>query len=135
MNATLFLYSDERAAFDALPEDVREGWSAQDETSDAYESVRQIAMRYGMADFGMHPSVKDVMEQIQKGIAPDKVSLAHIGPDIQKEFYYMIGARGVRALMQSIMPTMRSDEDVEAFAALSVVRHKLLELNASTTRR
>ncbi len=135
MNATIFLTPDERAAFETLPADVREGWSVQDETLDAYESVRQIAMRYGMADFGMHPSVKDIVEQILQGAAPDTVSLAHVGPDIQKEFYYMIGARGVRALMQTIASGMRTDEDVEAYAALSVVRHKLLELNASTTRR
>lgn len=135
MNATLYLHADERVSFDALSADIREGWTVEDETSDSYESVRQIALRYGMADFGMHPNVKTVVDQIANGTPPDAVSLKQIGPDVLKELFYAIGARGVRALMQTMLSNIRTDQDLEAYASLSVVRHKLLELNASTTRR
>ncbi len=135
MTTLLFLHADERSAFEQLPADIREGWDVQDEALETYESVRQITLRYGMGDFGMHPSVRTIVDQIEKGVAPDAVSIAELGPDIQKELYFMIGARGVRSLMRAMLPNLRTDQDIEAYAALSVVRHKLLELNSSSARR
>ncbi len=133
MNNTIFLTADEQSLFQAVPESLREGWTVQSETLDCYESLRQIRMRISLADFKFHPGVKTILDQISAGESPDKISFEHIGPDVQKELYFTIGARGVAAFIATLLSEISKDEDIEALATLTVIRHELLTINLSAT--
>ncbi len=133
MNKTLFLTDAERALFSALPSFVQEGWDVQTESLDAYESVRQMKIRYSLADFSFHPDMKVFAETIANGGEPDMNILDTLNPEVEKEIFFVLGARGVKSLMETLLAEISNDEDVELLASLSVIRHELLSINASAT--
>ncbi|MAE68620.1 hypothetical protein CL635_02320 [bacterium] len=135
MTNELHLTAVEKAVFEALPDSLQEGWTVVDETLDSYESERQIVMRYRLADFSAYPQVAVMVERIANGESPGDVSLNDLPDGVQKELYFTMGARGVNALIQTLLPEMKSDDELAALAALSAARHKLLEINASATQK
>ena len=131
MHMVVYLTAEERAAFDALPADIREGWDVQEETLDCYESYAQLQMRYNLADFDMYPDMKNWAEKIQNGEGIDGFSVDHIDPVAQNELFFVMGARGMKTLIDTVLGDISDDEDVRALSELSTVRHKLLEINSS----
>lgn len=130
MEKTLFLTAEEERTFRGIPAALREGWQVTEETLKSYESLRQIAMRYSMADFSRYPAIGKAVETIANGNPPKTFSLDGIEADVLRELLFTIGARGVGALMETLLRELKTDEDVSALATLGIARHKLLELNA-----
>ena len=130
MIKSLYLTADERKAYDALSDDLKEGWTVEEEGLDCYESDRQLRMRAHMADFSMYPEVESIVNQVTGDGEPAPVSLDGISPDVQKELYFMIGARGVKILVTLLFKELKNDDDIEALAFLTTVRHELLETNS-----
>jgi hypothetical protein len=133
MNTTIYLTKDEQTVFDSLSEEVKTGWTVEEETLTCYETLRQIHMRISLADFRHHPEVKNILEKIKNGMSPEKISLDSIDAQVQKELFFTIGARGVAAFIATLLPEIKDDEDVEALATFSSIRHELLSINASAT--
>jgi len=133
MTNSIFLTDKERETFDRLPSSVKEGWETQTESHTVYESERQMKIRYSLADFSFHPEIKSFVEGIVEGGAPDMNILDSLTPEVEKEIFFILGARGVKALIETLLPEIENDEDMELLAALSVVRHELLSINASAT--
>ncbi|MDB4978219.1 MAG: hypothetical protein JWM56_405 [Candidatus Peribacteria bacterium] len=132
---TLYLTTDEQTAFKALPADLQEGWEVETETATDYESLRQIKMRYYLADFSHVPEVKAIADRIANNEPIGDLSLGNIPANIQKELYFTLGARGVKALIETLVHEIASDDDIEALSTLSIVRHKLLEINSTSTHK
>lgn len=133
MNTTIFLTGEEQEMFNAIPSSLREGWNVQPETLESYESLRQIRMRISLADFKFHPGLKVILDQISEGQPPDSIPFDHIGPEVQKELFFIIGARGVAAFIATLLREIATDADIEALATLSAIRHELLTINLSAT--
>lgn len=133
--ATLILTTDEQKMFHALSAPLQEGWTIEPETlTDHYETGEQIRMRHYMADLKPYPQVKAIADKIAAGQDIGEMSLDDIPDDFQKEFFFTIGARGVAAIMRTILAKAESDEDLRALEDFSAIRHKLLEINASSSR-
>jgi len=133
MTKTLFLTSAERATFDALPSSLRDGWDVQSESLETYESMRQIQIRYSLADFSSHPEINSFVESIVNGGEPNMDVIDSLSPEVEKEIFFVMGARGVKSLIETLLPEVANDEDVELLASLSVIRHELLSINASSS--
>lgn len=133
MTNTIFLTETERISFDRLPSSVKEGWETQAETFTSYESERQMKIRYSLADFSFHPEINTFVEHIVNGGEPDMNVLDSLTPEVEKEIFFVLGARGVKSLIETLLTEIENDEDMELLAALSVVRHELLSINASAT--
>lgn len=133
MAATLYLTAQEQKVFGLLPDNLQEGWTIENETGTHYESVRQIAMRYQMADFSAYPELQSVAEIMKQGKDLSSFSLDDVPPEALKELFFVMGARGVNSLVQTLIHELKNDADVEALSALSNVRHELLSINSSAT--
>ena len=135
MKRDIHLTASEQKQFAQCSQNLREGWNVLLETQESYESLRQIAMRYQLADFSMNPEMKILAEKIEKGESLVDFSVEDLPESAQEEIYFVLGARGVNAIIQSILPTVKTDDDVEALAVLSTIRNKLLEINSTATYR
>lgn len=133
MTTEIILTLAEQSLYNLLPDSLKEGWSVKEETLSSYESERQIVMRHRLADFTAYPQVAVMVERIVNGESFENFSISDLPDTIQNELYFMIGARGVNALMQTLLSEITTDEDVVALAALSAARHKLLEINSAAT--
>src|SRR3989344_4899448 len=125
---TAYLTKNEQKLFLELPAALREGWDVKEETFTCYESLEQVATRMYLVDFTLHPNMKSIVERVKKNdfasITPEEIP-----SDMQMQLYFVMGARGVRSLMQTLMPEARNDEDLLALAFLSQVRQRLLNVN------
>lgn len=133
MAATLYLTAQEQKVFAALSKDLQEGWKLEEETGTSYESVRQIAMRYHMADFSAYPKLQRVIDMIMSGKNLSGFSFDDLPPESFKELSFTMGARGINSLMQTLITDIKNDDDMQALASLSAMRHELLAINSSAT--
>ena len=133
MDSALYLTKGEQKIFGSLSRDLQEGWKVEEETEESYESLRQIAMRYQMADLSSYPEVEKIAEAMKAGKDLSSFSLDDLPQESLKELFFVMGARGVNSLIQTLIHELKNYADVEALSALSTVRHELLSINASAT--
>lgn len=130
-NTTLFLTAPEAAAFAALPESLREGWTVEPETGTAYEDADVLKVRASMARFDTYPQLKDIARDVLAGKKPEASAYANIPESVLPELYFTIGATGVAILIRILFPAIKADDDVAGLAGLTHIRHDILETNAS----
>ncbi|MBT4119354.1 MAG: hypothetical protein HOG89_02015 [Candidatus Peribacter sp.] len=133
MTTDIYLSEAEQNTFNSFSDSLKEGWNIISESLTCYESERQIVMRHRMADFTAFPQVAAMLDRIVEGEPLEHFSLSTIPDEVQKEIYFTMGARGVNAFIQTLLPAIKTDDDVVALATLSAARHKLLEINSSAT--
>lgn len=131
----LYLTPEEQQKFSKIDPTLTDGWRIETETLDCYESTLQLQMRYNMADFTMHPSMKDWAERILNGESVTKFSVADIDASAYKELFFVLGAKGLKAIIGSILEEVREDDDVRALQELCMARHKMLEINRTAVHR
>lgn len=127
----LYLTQDEKKIFENLSEALREGWKIQDETINAYETDEQLAVRVSMADTDRWPELKKLMQEMKEGKEVNVTDIKSIPESAMPELLFTIGARGVTMLIYALMQKAKDDQDIEGLAAFSMLRHDLLETNAS----
>jgi hypothetical protein len=136
---TMFLTTSERAVFDALPRALREGWveRTKEEGGTAYESEKQreTRLRIVAEEYKRYPHLQRIAEgalkQVAEGKGPEDLSLEEIPQDALMPLLFSLGASGVSALIEALLGDVKSDEDLSGIAALSEVRHAILESNAT----
>ena len=128
---TVYLTAEEQKVFATLSDSIREGVTIQNEEFDTFESDKQLAMRYHLADFTLYPEVKQIAEAVLNGEDPSSFSLEDVPADVQKELYFTIGARGVDLLIRYVLREIEEAEDCAALCALTNARHELLSINST----
>lgn len=132
-NTTLFLTEPEAAAFAALPEALREGWTVEPETGTAYEDADVLKVRAGMARFDTFPELREyVTESLRTGVV-QPMAIKELPESILPELFFTIGAHGVRMLIAAMLSQCTTDTDVAGIAGLSHIRRDILNTNASIT--
>lgn len=126
---SLFLTPEEQQQFLTLHSSLRDGWSIETETLNCYESTLQLQMRYNMADFTMHPSMQNWANRLLKGESVKDFSVADIDPSAYKELFFVLGAKGLKAIIHAMLQEIHDDEDIRALQEFTMARHKLLEIN------
>lgn len=131
MQTTLYLLPEEREKFEALPQDLREGWTVEAEVGRAFEDAAVLNVRANMARFESFPELRSfVLEAARTGKA-DVAAIKSLPESILPELYFTIGARGVTMLMNAVFANVHDDSDIEALAGFSRIRHDILATNAS----
>jgi len=126
---TLYLTEGEQQQFACLSESLREGWKMESETGTVYETPEELYVRATMARFDLHPELEAFVEAVRAGNfdaeIPDDLS-----EDALQELCFTIGAQGMTSLMTVLFSRIQSDEDLQALASMSMVRHDILKTNA-----
>ncbi|MBU2259435.1 hypothetical protein KKC44_02400 [Patescibacteria group bacterium] len=133
MMTTLHLTADEKKTFEKLPAQLQEGWTVEEETIDAYETPEVLTMRMKMADFKKYPEVETLVERMKDAKDIREVDLSGIQEGVLKEFAFTIGAKGLAAIIRFLLKETKTDADVQGLAGLSLMRHEILDTNASIT--
>lgn len=132
MQNTLYLTAVEREIFAALPKDVIAEWNLEPETGAAYETSDVLRVRAGMARFDSYPELLALTAQAATSGKPiDAGVLAHVPESVLPELYFTIGACGLSAVIPVLLTQVKTDDDLEGVAGLSVARHDILRTNAS----
>lgn len=135
--ATLYLRPVERKLFEELPTDLRETCLVEEEGLASYERPSELVVRMRLVASDAHPEVRDfvlrMLKALQRGEEIDPEVLGDLPHDSLPVVYFGMGALGLSALIESVLPSVESAEDLEGLAALTKARHLLLEANASVT--
>ena len=136
-NDTTFYIVDEELAL--LPAHIRTKWAnrLQKETLTAYETPEQIDARMKSVNYAQYPNLKKKIDlyagEIKAGRTPE-MSFEDFPEEALGSFLYSIGASGISFYIHvylSDKDLCESEELLEAVAALSRTRHRILEKNAA----
>ncbi|HRH93397.1 MAG TPA: hypothetical protein PKV72_02590 [Candidatus Peribacteria bacterium] len=135
MKHTLHLTSAERGRFESLSKDLRRGCSVHDETQTAYETPDELALRVSMSSMEQHPEFCDAIGRMHAGEANVQFDWDSIPESLWSEMCFALGARGLTIIIDQILPEPGAwdPEDLEFLSGMTIVRHKLLEINAATS--
>lgn len=128
---TLHLLPSEQSAFGKLPDALKEGWTVEAEKLKSFETAEQLQIRANMADFSKWPAMQALLDGLKKGQAPNMDSLESIPEEAVPELLFTIGASGISGLIGLLLQEIKNDEDLESVAGFSILRHDILEANAS----
>lgn len=131
----IFLSAEERKRFDALSKELTKDCTVVDETSAAYETDYELAIRANMADLTNFPACKDMFTDLKAGKEIDPSMLKDIPEAAMPEILFSIGARGIAVLMDEMLTMITSAQDTEALAGLSSLRHDILTSNSKVLSR
>ena len=135
--ATLILRAAEQELAEKLPDSLKDTYLIEEESLTSYERPTDLVVRMRLVASDSHPEVRDVvlgmLDTLQKGgeIQPDVLdAIPHESLPI---VYFGMGALGLCALIEALIPSIETQEDLEGIAALTKVRHLLLESNEFVT--
>lgn len=118
--------------FEALSDELKEGWTVEEERSTAYETSEELSMRQKMSSFDEFPQVASLAKQVADGSPLEKLSLQDVPQEVLPELCFVIGATGLSVLVATLLKEMKNDEDVEGLMGLSLLRHEMLLSNSAT---
>lgn len=127
---SLFLTSAERKLFDALPEAVRAEWKVAEEKGTRYETDKELVTRAGLMELETFPQLKKMVAEGKKGKKMNLSVIAEIPKDAYPEFFFTIGARGMTQLIGAAFSALKNDDGVQFIAAVSHLRHDVLNANS-----
>ncbi len=129
---TLHLTKNEQLWFNQFSDALKEGWDVKEETLDSYETDEDLDIRYRLARFHAYAPLKKLIEEAKSGKPTMQMSLKDIPQEMIPTIMFTIGAKGIAAMMSVLLAKSATDEDIKALAQLSMLRHSILEANAST---
>ena len=132
-NTTLYLLDAEKEAWDALPDERKEGWTVESETLDSFESIDVLKVRAGMARFDTFPALRQIVKSAAAGQKIDLATLKGMPEAVMPELCVTLGAVGVTSVMSALFGMLKTDKDIAALAGFSSIRHDILKTNASVT--
>ncbi len=129
----LYLTNDEQKLFQKLSEALKEGWKVEEEKMNSYESDAVLEMRQQMVhpEHRKLPALAALSKQLEKGNL-EKVTFPKLPDDVYKEFFFTIGARGIHPLIDGLLHSAKTDDDMIALGDLTTMRHQLLLINSQT---
>ncbi|HRH93375.1 MAG TPA: hypothetical protein PKV72_02475 [Candidatus Peribacteria bacterium] len=123
----LYLVREEILLFEKLPEALKSNWKPVIETIDAYESEAEITRRMKDSRFEL-PGLEAFIKS--GGKDGPQFDFSKVSEPAWAEYFYTIGASGTSALIQlSLQSPGLTDEQMDSIAAMSAIRHVILEEN------
>ena len=134
MNTQLTLYPAAAEQFKSLSNELQVGWTVHIENFDKFETDKQLQTRLLLADFTAYPDFTDLAKQLMEDPASVQLDdFKEVDPVFQQELYFLMGAKGVHTFVTALLKEVSCDEDIQALAYLTAIRHKLLEMNSHST--
>lgn len=133
--ATLYLRACEQELVGNLPSDLAELLPIEEEASMEYETHTELVVRMRLVASDAHPEVRElvlnILETLQQGRDLDPLLLNTVPHESLPVVYFGMGALGLSALIEVLIPSVKTQSDLEGIAGLSKIRHLLLEANSS----
>jgi polysaccharide pyruvyl transferase CsaB len=129
---TLFLTATERAQYDALPSDIRDGWNVSDEILTYADTAQKQIMRLSLVR--LHdPSLVELRRKMSETKTQEdmlalvaSMDVRLVNEDDLAELFFAIGPSMLSQLIQLLLSRVQSDKDMEGVTAISVIRHTIL---------
>ena len=129
----LQLTEDEKALFASLPAGVREGWEVHTEERTFTDTKEHFATRLSFVR--LHdPKLHVFKEQLEKAKSPEEavaiageMDLSQVKQADLAELFFAMGPGPLSLLISKLLKTAKEDTDVQAVAALSLIRGSLLK--------
>lgn len=136
----LYLTAAEIDAFQELSDALREGWVVHEEKTDGRaDDPARRAIRMQMLRL-RDPKLMQFVASAQNSNSADALAalildtdMAHVSDHDMAELFFAIGHAPVTAVVASLLARVSTDEDVEAIAALTLIRHSLLAAHSPTS--
>lgn len=132
MHTTLHFTQAEQQLFSALPAELREGWTVEDEvlTYEDDAEHRQVRLDLMELDEGKFeriildcgPEVTE--EKLEELIA--QIDLSHMSPKDLWEMSFALGSEAMSYLIAKLILEVKTDTQIEAICALADLRHEFL---------
>lgn len=128
---TLLLTGKEEQMFSVLSPALQDGWKTEKETLQSFETPKQLQMRFHMSSLKKYPAFTVLKDMLEEGKnVTTETCLDAFSEDLLPEVFFLIGARGLSQLIESVLAVATMDEELKAVAAWSHVRHDILQTNA-----
>ena len=134
---TLKLRPNEKAIFDKLSDELKDGWQIEDEKLEAEETIEELKMRHDMFR-GSETCTKilDAMSGVKDEEALKKAAsemdFSSLAQEDAAELFFTLGTAAISAIIFGALEDADSDDDLEGIASLTEIRHMLFESNSST---
>ncbi|MDD3896957.1 MAG: hypothetical protein PHU04_03910 [Candidatus Peribacteraceae bacterium] len=133
MHNALSLTADEQKLFDALPDGLKEGWVITEEQGTYSDTPRHRMMRMQL----MHLHDPKMQEFLGKAKATEgdekalaalvaRTDLSDVSDGDLAELFFVLGPAPLSALILSLLRAVKSDEDIDDLASLTLIRNSLL---------
>lgn len=141
MQATFYFTAEERKAFAALSEALRNGWSVEEERGTSTDDLAHRDMRLHLLRV-RSPKVttivkKALQENTVEGIARilNDTDLKGVHDADLAELFFVLGPGPLSILILNVLRSAKTDEDLQGIMALTVIRHSLFQSMASSPRK
>ncbi len=132
MMKTIYLTAQEKNIYDALPDDVREGWEVEDETVSYQDSDAKRATRFAL--LRLHDpkllAFRDVASKVKNiedlNVLNQRSDLSDVQDADLAELFFALGPEVLTHLIGFLFPSISDDEALEDIVALTVIRHSFL---------
>ena len=126
----LVLTADEKKAFTALPDALKEGWQVQDETTKFSDTAEEQMMRIKLMELKGFQFADLPLKS--KNITPEQLeewakslSLSKLSDDDMTEIFFALGPVSLSRIIVQLLELAQNDQDVEFVSALATIRHVL----------
>jgi len=128
----LYLTAGERALYDALSVELKEGWEVEEETQIFTDSPQKQMIRFSL--LRIHdPKLLSLREKSMKASTVEEVAalihdadLKGVDEDDLAELFFALGPTVLTRLIETMFTSVKTDADVEGITALTVIRHTIL---------
>ena len=130
-NTILYLTAEEKAVFDGLSDELKEGWTVVVENIDYEETPMKQRIRFdvmnvqspGLQDFQEKAKAVSTKEEIET-LASELDFSAFNDVDIT-ELFYALGPFSIGELITRFLGEAKVDEDIQGILGMSALRHLL----------
>ncbi len=136
---TLRLRQAEQKIFQKLPDALRDGWNVESETLTSEERPEELRMRREITSFD-DPKLQKIIDAARTAKTPEEfertaksLDLTTLPQDDAAELFFVLGTALMGVIVTHLLTAATKDEDLEGIAALTEIRHLLLETNLVTT--
>lgn len=129
----LHLTDAERAIWQILKREIREGWAVEPENGNFRDSPERRRMRLHLVKL-RDPKLLDFQEKAKKTGTVDALTVLMMSTDLKgvndadlAELFFAIGPGSIGRVVESMLKAAMTDEDIEGVAALTTIRRSLYQ--------
>lgn len=128
--STLYLTTAERAIYDKIPVQLKSKIAQViDENEQGPNSDVMLAKRAAVArksELAKRSDVRELIKNYEKNPQFEKQFIDSIPNDVFPLILFVIGSRGISALMEQFLQTTSTSQHLEAITSLSSIRHNII---------
>lgn len=128
---TCYFTAEERALFERLPREVRDGWSVEEETGTFVDTPERQAVRFGQMRLKSR-RLRALQQQAPKIASAEELERLIDGTDLSRvpsrdlmELFFALGPNVVTAIIADVLPAVRTTKELRDVAFLTTVRRHL----------